>query len=645
MLQWLRDNLKSFAWTLWLVIIAFILLYVPDFLNQQRLSEGVAAVVGEQEVTEDEFLRAYSARADEVQRALGEQFTPELAQQLQLWRQVLDGLVAQKILLAEARRLGLSVADEELRREILSFPTFQENGRFVGDERYAVMVSRMRYSSVAEFEREVRQSLLLGKVQSVLGSNLYIPDGEVERAYRQQAESARIRYLNLPVAELAGEVEIADQELASFYAAHREEYRRPEQRTADYLLVDKNRLRGQIQIPAEDLRAYYEANQEEFTQEEQVRARHILLTVDEERSREAAEAELGEARRRIEAGEDFAAVAREISDDPGSKEQGGDLGYFARGRMLPAFEEAAFAARAGELVGPVETSFGLHLLEVLDHRQGGVRPFAEAEAQIRFRLQGERAEVQAESRAGELARRIEAEGLTSREALEELAEGDEAVIFATTEPFGQQDPVPGLGYAPAFAEAAFSLAEGGVSDAVEVPRGWVILRLASIVAPRVPELAEVEDQVRRELREEKQKELALERLQEARQRLDAGEEMEVLAEELGLAVRESGEVRSGQPIEGLGIQPAVTRAALAMSEGEVGGPVEAGQGAVVFQVTERKRWDPAEFESAREETRRRLESEELQRVLGALIQKRRIELGVRYSPRILEEFGEQGAPA
>jgi peptidyl-prolyl cis-trans isomerase D len=656
MLQWLRENLKSFAWTLWLVIAAFVIFYIPDFLRPQDAPGQAAATVGDDEVSFDDFRRAYQQTQETYRRLYGERFTPELAQQMRLPVGVLDDLVGQKVLAREARRLGLSVGDKELQKAILDLGFADESGRFIGAERYAQIVRRrLDYPSPAVFEAKLREDLLVQKLKALLAATVFVPASEVEASYRDEAERVSIRYLELPAARLAAEVTVGPEEVARHFEARREEYRRPEQRVVSHLLVDANRLRGGIEVLEADARAYYDQHAEEFTRQEEVRARHILLNVNDQRSEAEARSRLEEARRRIEAGEDFAALAREMSEDTGSKDRGGDLGSFGRGHMVPEFEEAAFEAakslRAGapeaspsgrptKVVGPIKTGFGLHLVEVLGYQAGGLQPFEQVQPQIRLRLQGERAQGLAGERARELAARIEEEKIAGKEQLQALTVGTNDLAFDTTAPFGKQDPVPGVGRVPEFAEAAFSLAPGKVSAPVKVPRGWAILRLDEVKEPRVPELAEVEPQVRRALIQTRQQEQAMARLAAARRDVEAGgKTLAQAATELGVEVKESGDFGRSQAISGLGVNPALAAAALALGAGQLGGPVAHRQSAVLFEVVDRKHWDPAAFARDRETTRRRLEAEAADRMLAALIESRKSELGVSYDRQLLESLG------
>jgi hypothetical protein len=209
--------------------------------------------------------------------------------------------------------------------------------------------------------------------------------------------------------------------------------------------VDPEALRSTIELTDREIADYYEENPDDFSQEEQVHARHILLRVDTDRSAAQAEQQMEVIRQRLAAGEDFSALALELSDDPGSKTQGGDLGFFGRGQMIPEFETAAFEAEPGDLVGPVQTSFGYHLIEVLDKQPAGRKSLEEATEEIRTLLLSERTRTAAEAKAHELAEKIGRDKIDSAAALRALAESEPGVTFHSTEPFRLDDDVPGIG--------------------------------------------------------------------------------------------------------------------------------------------------------------------------------------------------------
>ena len=389
MLKVFRDNLKYLSWILWVVIGLFVLFVFVDFGTgiggQQGSTRAVAAHVGDRVVTVEDFQREYRQLEQMYRQLYGEQFTPELAEQMRLPMQALERAVTSQILLAEGERLGLDVTDAEVRERILEEPIFRdEQGNFVGAEKYRQILSNIRYTP-ATFEKEIRQELLRQKLQDVLRAGIYVSDAEVERAHREQVEKASIRYIQLPRTRFIQEAQVTPAEIQSYFQSHKDEYRLPEQREGAYLLVETDALRSQVQVPEDKLRAEYEARKQEFSHEEQIRARHILVRTTDPASEAAARTKLEAARKRIEGGADFGVVAGEVSEEPGAKERGGDLNWFGRGQMVKPFEDAAFALKEGEVSGVVETVFGYHIIKLEERRAQTAPGGASANEQVRAR--------------------------------------------------------------------------------------------------------------------------------------------------------------------------------------------------------------------------------------------------------------------
>lgn len=645
MLKVFRDNLKQLSWVLWLVIAVFVLFVFVEYGGQVPGGEApnaTAVTVGRQQITYGEFQRAYDQFEDFYRQSMGDQFSRELARQIGLPVQVLNRLIADRVLAEEGRRMGLEVTDKELRNEILR----QFGGNFSGADEYR-RVLRASGLTPKSFESSLRRDLLAEKTRAILAANLYVSPEDVERAYRDRVERAKIRFVKLPAADLATEAVVEPEALESYFADNLEEYRIPERRVATYLSVDRQAIQAALEIGSDEIQAYYDENPDEFTSAEEVRARHILVSIDPtaepgQEGRDNARAAVEGARGRIEAGTPFEVVAAEISEDPGSKNNGGDLGYFGRGAMVPPFENAAFGAEPGTLVGPVETDFGFHLIEVLDKRAGGLQPLPEVEPLIRQRLASTRGTAATESKARELADRIAREGLTP-DSWEGLAVEETGVSVETTPAFGRSDYVEGIGSATAFSSRAFELTVGEVSEPLPVGGGWVILAVDSIDEPRYPELDEVRADVEADAREERQLALALSRLEEAATSL--GEEettFDQLATDLGLEAVESPLFGRTDPVGTLGRNPEVSEAALALDAGQLGDPVALADGAVLFEVLERERFDATRFAEERDSEHNALREQRFGELLTSLIDARREEMGVTYDPQLIANFELDG---
>ncbi len=642
MLKAFRDNLKYLSWVLWVVIAIFVGFLFTDFGGISPIGPGgpsdAAATVGDQKITFPQFQRAYESQEAFLRRTYGDGFTRETARQMGLPMQVMNELIASHILNAEARRVGLQVSDAEVQEAILEQAAFQDaDGRFVGEETYRNILRRAGYTPDS-YESAIRGELLTEKLQTILSDSVYIADAEVERAYRDQVERVEIRYLQLPFARFANQTTADPAALESYFAERREEFRLPERRRVSYLLVDPLALEPMVAVSEDEISAYYDDNRDDYTQDERVRARHILLRVEDEAQDSVVEGRLTQIRSRIEGGEDFATLAGELSEDPSSKVRGGDLGFFGRGMMIGAFEDAAFGAAPGQLVGPIRTSFGYHLIEVLEKQPGGTRSLEEARDEIHSTLVVERAADLAATRAADLASLVRREEPADAAALEALAAGEQGVEFRRLEPFARDDVVPGIGRATPFSSAAFALAVGESSEAVRVTDGWAVMRVDEIVPPRLPELSEVRREVESAVLLREQRAAAERRLEQARQSLAGGSSLEDVAAELDLEVQESGPIGSDGRISALGNQPALTAAALALDSGQIGGPVAVGNNLILFEVSDRQRFDPQRFAAARDETLQGIKGQRLQLMLASLIERRREEMGVRLDPGFVENF-------
>jgi peptidyl-prolyl cis-trans isomerase D len=192
-----------------------------------------------------------------------------------------------------------------------------------------------------------------------------------------------------------------------------------------------------------------------------------------------------------QAGGDFTVIAAEHSEDPGSKDIGGDLGWFGRGQMVAEFEDAVFAAKPGEIIGPIKSQFGYHIIKIEGFRPAHQRPFEEVEEQIRFRILESRAASEAETRASVLARRLQSESADTPEQWQAIADEDEAVVLNQSPPFSAGDAIAGASDGPELADEAFAASVGDIEGPVAVPRGWIVWQLAEIRPEGIPAFEEL----------------------------------------------------------------------------------------------------------------------------------------------------------
>ena len=641
MLNVIRKNIKSFYPLAIGLAAVFVLLVFTDFQSLDGTQANpIAAKVGREDITFVEFERSYRNAENRYREIYGDAFTADLADQLQLPVQAIEALINDRLLTREAERLGLTVSREELQEEILAIPGLTDAaGNFIGAREYQQLLRSNRYN-VDEFEAGLRTSLLVTKLQNALSEVAHVSDAEVEKHARDAAERAAIRYIQVPASRYAAEAEPSGDETAAFFEANRDDFRLPERRRAGYLLVNTNTVRAELEVTDEEVQEYYADNSEQFEVPEQVRASHILLLETESRSGEQARSQLNDLRRRIEAGEDFAALATEYSEDEANAASGGDLGYFGRGAMTRQFEEAAFAAGSGDLVGPIENQLGPrtghHLILIQDRREGGRQTLDEVSNLIRVQLLATKAEEEGRSRIDALAERLGDQPFEGETEARELAAA-EGLSFEVTEPFAEDDAVPGVGRNFNFSSEAFGLETGAWSQPVRIAAGWALLSLLEVLPPRDAEFAEVEADVRGALRQQKEGELLTAALAEAKTRLEGGLALDDAANEFDAVVEESGSFGLRQPIGALGAAPELSREVFTLSAGQFGGPVDTPFGGVLFEVSERESFDPVGFDPAA--TRSQLLSERTLTLLQSVLGRLREELGVSYTQDFIENFG------
>ncbi|MDQ5858938.1 MAG: SurA N-terminal domain-containing protein, partial [Acidobacteriota bacterium] len=276
MLKTMRASFHQLKWTLFVVIIVFVLGFV--FFSGSNMGGDtetqVVARMGSDQISAAEFDRMYQTQVQRYREMYKGSFTPELARALDLPRQVLDGMIDRKLRIESAKRLNLTVSDEELAREIAALPFFQENGQFIGADKYN---ERLRLAGMLPetFEEGLREDLLVRKYETLVKASVAIPEADVRRQFSAQNDKATIEYILVPASRLESSVEPSEADLKACYDKNRERYRSPEQRRANYLLVDKLKVRARVPVTDAEVRAEYEAKKATFAVPELLTVHHI----------------------------------------------------------------------------------------------------------------------------------------------------------------------------------------------------------------------------------------------------------------------------------------------------------------------------------------------------------------------------------
>ena len=648
-LKYLRDNLRHLKFILWGVVVVFVLLVFVDWGSGRSGSRGggTAAVrVGDRAVSEAEFISELRRMNDRFQQQFGDQWN-QLRGQVDLAGQTVAYFIDRELHLAEAKDAGLVVSDEELREAILQTQLFQaEDGTFVGQDRYERIIRSYFQMGPQEFENRFEEDLLIAKLNAMVERGVFVANDEIEDDLRREREVADVGAIQIRYERFLNDVEVTDEELLAHYEAHRDDYLREEQRVIRYLVVETSRLRRTLPVTDEELRAYYDEHQADFVLGEQAQARHILFRlIPGADGSQRAEVKLraDSVLKIAQTGADFAELAAKHSDDPGSKDNGGDLGWFGRGEMVPEFEAAVFNAKPGEILGPVESQFGFHIIKVEAFKPEQQQPFEEVEDQVKFRVLEGRAAAEAEIQAAALARRVAAEGPDTDDAWQAIADEDEVVVLNVSPPFGAGQAIPGTGGGTELGSEAFAASIGDVGGPLAIPRGWIVWQLGEIQPAGVPPFEEISPAVEQEVRKRMALALAALAADQLAERWRSGEDGETLAGEYGTTVIAARDHRRGSAIGTIGPAPAVDRAVFGGGADSVVGPISIGdRGVVVARVNGLTLVDPIELEQQFPEMRARLSAERAQQLLRSRINQRRRDTVVEVDNQLMERFAPRG---
>ncbi|MCL7462619.1 SurA N-terminal domain-containing protein [Pseudomonas sp. NW5] len=514
MLQNIRDNSQGWiAKTIIGLIVVLMALTGVDAIVNVSSDRNKAAEVNGQVIGIDELARAVDLQRRQLQQQLGEQFDASQLDENLLRSSALDGLIERTLLLQGAEQAGMRFSDTALDQLLLITPEFQQDGRF-SPERFDQMIRQMGYSRL-QFRQLMQQEMLMGQLQAGLAGSHFVTDEEVAAFAALERQTRSFDYLTLKAD--ASNIQISEQQLADYYAANSAEFMSPEQVVIEYLELKKDAFFDQVEISDDELQPLYE--QEIANLGEQRRAAHILLEFSS-RSDEELRTQLEALRERVMAGEDFAALAREFSEDTGSAREGGDLGFAGQGVYDPAFEESLFALQVGEVSAPVKTEFGWHLIRLQDVQAAEV-PTLEA---LRPQLERELKAQKVEQRFVEVTKQLEDAAFESAD-LQQPAQ-ELGLSVQESEAFGR-DGGQGITANRQVIQAAFSdevLLEAANSAPLELdPDTVVVLRVKEHRKSSVRPLEAVAEALRSQLTQQQAAERAREQGDALLQALRRGE--------------------------------------------------------------------------------------------------------------------------
>jgi peptidyl-prolyl cis-trans isomerase D len=450
-----------------------------------------------------------------------------------------------------------------------------------------------------------------------------IPEAELQREYAHRNEKVTLDLVSVLSDNFKTQVTPTDAEVSAHYDKNKESYRVPDRRKIKFVRVNQGDIAAKIKIPREEVERNYNEQLGKYTTPEQIRASHVLLTTegkDDASVRAQAEQVLKEAK----SGADFAALAKKYSQDESNAQQGGDLDYFSRGRMVPAFETAAFALAPGEISDLVKTEFGYHVIKLTDRKPAIVRPLADPEVYSGIETQLLRNE--SEGQAAEQAEAIAAEAKVPADL--EKAAASRGLKVEESAFFTRGGMIEGIGPGSPVAARAFELADNILSEPIAGPTGRVIFYVSGKQDAYVPKLDEVRSRVRDDVIQARAVELAKQRADTVATQLKTAPNFQAAAKAAGLEAVTTNPITRGGMIPNIGRSQEIETVAFSLPEGGVSGAIATPQGAAIVRVATRQEVSPADFQMAKDKFRSEVLNERRGRFYQTYMEKARAKMKI-----------------
>jgi peptidyl-prolyl cis-trans isomerase D len=521
-----------------------------------------------------------------------------------------DDLVNEKILIAEARRMGLKATDDDL-RDFLRQGQLGQNifpdGKFIGQEAYQDLVLRFGYT-VPVFEGLVKDDILVTKLRTLVSSAASVTDAEIRHQFDKQSTKVKFDYAFIKKDDILKSLHPADAELKAYFDLNQKTYVNsiPEKRQLKYVVLDTSKLVTQTPVTQQDLQSYYDQHHDEYRVPEQVNVRHILIKSPlpgpdgkvDPKEQDAVRAKAQDVLKQVKAGGNFADLAKKYSDDPGSANNGGSLGFIGKGRTVPEFEKAAFSLPKDGTSDLVQSSYGFHIIHVDDKQDAHLKSVDEIKGQIEPLIKQQKAGQAAQAAANELL----SQARNSNSSLEKAAAAKGLQVI-TTDFVTRNNLLPGIGTDPQFTTAAFGQTANAPPDQVQLRDGFAIYQVMAVKPPSTPTFEEIRSRVEQEFKNERASSLLAQKTQELSDRAKADHDLKKAAKELGAEYKTSDFVAPDGQVPDIGSMTGPAAAAFSLKPGEISGPINNATTGAVLSVTDRQAPTDADFAAKKDQIR------------------------------------------
>jgi len=547
---------------LWLLVVAFVgtIFYSWGMGGRYDGRSGVLGTVNGININLSEYDQSYNNLVNFYRDQFQSQFSEEMIEKLDLKNSALDALITKKLLLLEAEKQNIQVSDEELANEITGNPNFQKDDKF-SRSLYEAFLSYNRMSA-RDFENNQREFLLMNKVETFIKGNIHVSRAEIQEELKKSNHKIKIAYTQFSKDYYQSQVEPTGEQLDRYFEANKKNFETPAQIKVQFAKLTFKDVMDDIKVYDEDIADYYKSKKANYLIKKQYKASHILFnlepqalpnTTTEEKEKALKEAEataIAKAKKvlkMIRDGADFAEMAKEHSFDKSSGANGGDLGQFSKGTMVPEFEEALDKLQPGEISEPVQSMFGFHLIKLNEVNEGRLKPLEEVKEEITGILK----DMKARQRIRRMAKKIFSAGQANNN-LEQAAKDFPAEI-KTTGFFSSVDHnVPEIGMVPEFFNTAFTLKENVISAPVNTFEASYLIKVVDRTLPSIPDLDTVRDKVKEAYMEKKHLEVTAAKFKILGDQLAKDPDLGKLAKANSLQVDESPFFSMNDSIPGVG---------------------------------------------------------------------------------------------
>jgi peptidyl-prolyl cis-trans isomerase D len=619
MIRFLQKDSRLVKSIFWVIIsvacIAMVYALIPGIFN-----DSVSAADTYATVRPGGWLGKYVGKSTEISTSDVQQIAAQMLQRQRLpdfvlpymMQRVGQSMVQQAVVLQEANRLGLQVTDEGLRQFLHSgmygqvlFP----KGVYIGDDKYRELISQQFNISTQKFETEVKKEIEENRLKAMVTGGITVSDSEVRSYYVDQGTKIKFDYAVINSADLEKEINPSDAELQTFFKTNAAKYANaiPESRKISYIAFSEGQEPGGTpQVSEAEIQQYYNQHLSDYKVDEQVRVRHILIKVDQgadAKADAAAKAKAENILKQIKAGGNFAELAKANSDDPGSKDQGGELGFLKRGATVPEFDQAAFTLPVGQTSDLIKTKFGYHILQVEEKQTAHTRSLDEVKSTIVALLTRQKEGAQEQAYAQQLANEAQKNGLAKTAEAHHLQ-------LVTTDYLQQGAIIPGLADGSKLLTNAFTSKSGAAPQVASTGEGFAVFQVNDVKAAHAPSFDEFKPTLLTDYRQQQLPQLLARKTSELSEKAKAdGNDLAKAAKDMGVPLKTSDLVgRTGQ-VPDIGQLASVAPGLFDLNSGQVSAPINTARSGIVAKLVDKQQPTSDEIAKNFDETRETLASQ------------------------------------